>query len=90
MEVMLEIYQTLKTLGMEWREKPGLNIIGRPEDEGASGKDGKDIYYVETRCRIRDVVVRLGGIHTSAGSDHFPLFGMIGTDGPAAVSGRPS
>ncbi|CUA70674.1 carbon catabolite-derepressing protein kinase [Rhizoctonia solani] len=59
MEVMLEIYQTLKTLGMEWREKPGLNIIGRPEDEGAPGKDGKDIYYVETRCRIRDVVVRM-------------------------------
>lgn len=59
MEVMLEIYQTLKTLGMEWREKPGLNIIGRPEDEGAPGKDGKDIYYVETRCRIRDVVVCL-------------------------------
>ncbi|KAJ1306641.1 hypothetical protein OPQ81_007636 [Rhizoctonia solani] len=59
MEVMLEIYQTLKTLGMEWREKPGLNIIGRPGDEGAPGKDGKDIYYVETRCRIRDVVVRM-------------------------------
>ncbi|KAF8757998.1 Adenylate sensor of SNF1-like protein kinase [Rhizoctonia solani] len=59
MEVMLEIYQTLKTLGMEWREKPGLSIIGRPEDEGCPGKDGKDIYYVETRCRIRDVVVRM-------------------------------
>ncbi|CEL61979.1 carbon catabolite-derepressing protein kinase [Rhizoctonia solani AG-1 IB] len=59
MEVMLEIYQTLKTLGMEWREKPGLNIVGRPEDEGCPGKDGKDIYYVETRCRIRDVVVRM-------------------------------
>lgn len=57
MEVMLEIYQTLKTLGMEWREKPNLNILGRSEDEGGNGKDGKDIYYVETRCRIRDVVV---------------------------------
>jgi carbon catabolite-derepressing protein kinase len=63
MEVMLEIYQTLKTLGMEWREKPGLNIISRPEDEGAPGKDGKDIYYVETRCRIRDFVV--------GGADHY-------------------
>lgn len=77
MEVMLEIYQTLKTLGMEWREKPGLNIIGRPEDEGAPGKDGKDIYYVETRCRIRDVVVSVVGICIRWQCNHLFRYGWI-------------
>jgi len=58
MEVMQEIYQTLKTLGMQWREKPHLTkVIGAGEEPNP--KDAMDIYFVETRCRIRDVVVRM-------------------------------
>jgi carbon catabolite-derepressing protein kinase len=75
MEVMLEIYRTLKTLGMEWREKRNLGGLGGLTSSGS--KDGKierarewdgdrpvdlkaaaGIYFVETRARVQDVVVR--------------------------------
>ena len=64
MEVMLEIYQTLKALGMEWKEKGGQWGLGGDgergedeEDEHKWSKEALDIYFVETRCRIREVVV---------------------------------
>ncbi|KAF6761415.1 snf 1 [Ephemerocybe angulata] len=84
MEVMLEIYRTLKTLGMEWKEKRNLGGLGglsmqsrrdpfaagdargragierAREYDGDGGVDLKaaaSIYFVETRCRVQDVVV---------------------------------
>jgi len=68
MEVMLEIYQTLKALGMEWKEKGGQWTLLKPEeqergeeedDESKWSKEALDVYFVETRCRIREVVVRM-------------------------------
>lgn len=74
MEVMLEIYRTLKTLGMEWKEKKTLGGLGgiRPR-RGPGGiervreldgpgpvdlKAASGVYFVETRARVQDVVVR--------------------------------
>lgn len=66
MEVMLEIYQTLKALGMQWKEKGGqwgLNVgedrQEMEDDEQNFSKETLDIYFVETRCRVREVVVRM-------------------------------
>jgi carbon catabolite-derepressing protein kinase len=61
MEVILELYQTLKALGMEWREKGGeWGMKGTEEvDSDSYGKESMDIYFVETRWRVRDVVVRI-------------------------------
>ncbi|GAA6060387.1 hypothetical protein JCM10212_004640 [Sporobolomyces blumeae] len=84
MEVMLEIYRTLKTLKMEWKAKP------RDDDEVDGGEEGEErrrerereradesekqrrrreeeervkkaqeLYFVETRCRMDDVMVRM-------------------------------
>jgi len=54
LEVMLEIYDTLAHLGFQWREKKGPWGVKSPK----SIHDLTDsIYYVETRCRVRDVVV---------------------------------
>jgi len=75
MEVMLEIYRTLKTLGMEWKEKRNLGGLGgipagskkdckieRASEWDGSGhvdlKAAAGIYFVETRARVQDVVVR--------------------------------
>ena len=76
MEVMLEIYKTLKALGMEWKEKKNLGGLGGlkvrkgsvgvgiervKELDGSGGVDLKaaaGIYFVETRARVQDVVVR--------------------------------
>lgn len=75
MEVMLEIYRTLKALGMEWKEKKNLGGLGGIRPRRASGAgiernrtlDGEGtvdlraaagIYFVETRARVQDVVVR--------------------------------
>lgn len=77
MEVMLEIYRTLKTLGMEWKEKKNLGGLGREKknrgrssavierspsndggDESVDLKAAAGIYFVETRARVQDVVVR--------------------------------
>ncbi|OCH92968.1 CAMK/CAMKL/AMPK protein kinase [Obba rivulosa] len=72
MEVMLEIYRTLKALGMEWKEKKDLGGLGglrrdkRAKIERAREYDGagyvdlraaSSIYFVETRARVQDVVV---------------------------------
>ena len=75
MEVMLEIYRTLKALGMEWKEKGDLGGLGgihrgrgseRAKIERAREYDGNyvdlraasSIYFIETRARVQDVVVR--------------------------------
>ncbi|KXN86004.1 Carbon catabolite-derepressing protein kinase [Leucoagaricus sp. SymC.cos] len=73
MEVMLEIYRTLKALGMEWKEKKNLGGLGgikpkrgsvsieRAREYDGNGyvdlKAASGIYFVETRARIQDVVV---------------------------------
>jgi len=73
MEVMLEIYRTLKALGMEWKEKKNLGGLGglkgrrggsgierARELDGTSSVDLKaasSVYFVETRARVQDVVV---------------------------------
>lgn len=76
MEIMLEIYKTLKTLGMEWKEKRNLGGLGgvrtmqksgggieRVKDMDGGGevdlKAASGVYFVETRCRVQDVVVSL-------------------------------
>lgn len=59
MEVMLELYNTLKVLGWEWREKPNFGKKKSLEPgEEADPRDDSDIFFLETRCRIKDVVIR--------------------------------
>ena len=90
LEVMLEIYRTLKTLGFEWKEKDpekkihmdeydndfgevneengkesGLSGTGedmkkrkRKEDEDFL-KKAQALFFIETRCRLEDVMVRM-------------------------------
>ncbi|CAE6421401.1 unnamed protein product [Rhizoctonia solani] len=59
MEVMLELYNTLKSLGWEWREKPNLGREKALEPgEEVDPREGSDIFFLETRCRINDVVIR--------------------------------
>ncbi|KAG9094586.1 Protein kinase [Ceratobasidium sp. 370] len=59
MEVMLELYNTLKVMGWEWREKPNLGKKKTLEPgEEADPRDDSDIFFLETRCRINDVVIR--------------------------------
>lgn len=56
MEVMLEIYETLSALGFEWREKKGVwGVRGKKPEHSHDLNDS--IYLVETRCRVRDIVV---------------------------------
>jgi len=73
MEVMLEIYRTLKALGFEWKRKDADIIevksqkaeeeeMKRSEkrsrkDEEERVKKAQDLYFVETRCRYDDVLV---------------------------------
>ncbi|GAA5896875.1 5'-AMP-activated protein kinase catalytic subunit alpha [Sporobolomyces salmoneus] len=84
MEVMLEIYRTLKTLKMEWKAKPRDAVDGILGEEGEEGskererergeetekqrrrreeeeriKKAQELYFVETRCRMDDVMVRM-------------------------------
>ncbi|KAJ8296763.1 Carbon catabolite-derepressing protein kinase [Rhodotorula toruloides] len=92
MEVMLEIYRTLKALKMEWRVRKGDEEKENEEGGNGGGKDGKEgkegrerersggeesekrrrrreeeervkkaheLYFVETRCRMDDVMVRM-------------------------------
>lgn len=73
MEIMLELYRTLQVLGMEWRAK-APNAKGKDGEEGGddehqqqagekhqhddSGR-GEDLFFVETRWKVNDVVVRM-------------------------------
>ncbi|KAJ6541755.1 snf 1 [Mycena capillaripes] len=66
MEVMLEIYKTLLSMGMEWKEKKHLGCLGRTptgrddysderSDENMRAAAG--IFCIETRARVQDIVV---------------------------------
>ncbi|KAM0793059.1 hypothetical protein ACM66B_000545 [Microbotryomycetes sp. NB124-2] len=72
MEVMLEIYRTLKTLKMEWKPKhhdPDLSKANAEHEEDSKKrrrreeeervKKAQELYFVETRCRMDDVMVRM-------------------------------
>ncbi|KAM0748218.1 Pkinase-domain-containing protein [Meredithblackwellia eburnea MCA 4105] len=68
MEVMLEIYRTLKALKMEWKVKKNVTEdVGEDEDpkkrrrreEEERVKKAQELYFVETRCRMDDVIVRM-------------------------------
>jgi carbon catabolite-derepressing protein kinase len=55
-----QLYNTLKALGWEWREKPNLGQKKALEPgEEPDPREDSDIFFLETRCRIKDVVVRL-------------------------------
>lgn len=70
MEVMLEIYRTLKALNMEWKPKKSTaEEVGsakndeepkkrRRREEEERVKKAQELYFVETRCRMDDVMVR--------------------------------
>lgn len=69
---MLEIYRTLKTLKMEWKPKK-YAVRSEEEERALSGeedskkrrrreeeervKKAQELYFVETRCRMDDVMV---------------------------------
>ncbi|GAA95657.1 uncharacterized protein L969DRAFT_92784 [Mixia osmundae IAM 14324] len=75
MEVMLEIYRTLKVLGFEWKRKD----VSQDQSGGETGSDQREVvhedsksrrrkeeervkkaqalYFVETRCRMDDMMV---------------------------------
>ncbi|KAH9926471.1 kinase-like domain-containing protein [Fomitopsis serialis] len=66
MEVMLEIYRTLKTIGMEWKAKKDLGGLGGAHIERNRELDSphyvdlraaSSIYFIESRARVQDVVV---------------------------------
>lgn len=75
MEVMLEIYRTLKSLGMEWKAKKDLGGLGGVRRTGEKAhiernreldtphyvdlRAASSIYFIETRARVQDVVVRV-------------------------------
>jgi hypothetical protein len=75
MEVMLEIYRTLKTLHMEWKPKKVIESVVGPDDEDPKKKrrreeeervkKAQELYFVETRCRMDDVMVSLYPSHDS-------------------------
>lgn len=52
-----QLYNTLKALGWEWREKPNFGMK-KAQGEEVDPRDDSDIFFLETRCRINDVVVR--------------------------------
>jgi carbon catabolite-derepressing protein kinase len=54
MEVMLEIYRTLKTLGMEWREKKNLGGLGSIHLNGHAGGRRKNGHGKIERAREYD------------------------------------
>lgn len=106
MEVVLEIYRTLKMLGMEWKEKRNLGGLGgiRPQRQRSNTNgakiervkdlDGSDtvdlraaasVYFIETRARVQDVVVR-GDDDDADGADVDPF--VIGAHEPTALHGR--
>ncbi|KAF7307505.1 Non-specific serine/threonine protein kinase [Mycena indigotica] len=67
MEVMLEIYKTLQSMGMEWKKKTNLGSLGRPprerdrhvydERRDEDLRAASSIFCIETRARVQDIVV---------------------------------
>lgn len=80
MEVMAELYKSLKSLGIEWREKRGPWIADAEccatddgyipsEDDSAirgASKDDLDIFTIELRWRKRNIVVSVVVYYTSS------------------------
>ncbi|KZO91640.1 Pkinase-domain-containing protein [Calocera viscosa TUFC12733] len=61
-EVMLEIYGTLQALGMQWKSRREYGDDKDAKDSKAKEKRKErdvDLYFVETRWRMKDVVVRM-------------------------------
>lgn len=121
MEVMLEIYRTLKTLKMEWKAKPCDSAADSQCDDGDEGaakerereraeetekqrrrreeeeriKKAQELYFVETRCRMDDVMVsRTTVLHDRYRCDSWTVLTVLfflfvsGSNGPPAVSDR--
>ena len=75
MEIMLELYRTLQSLGMEWRAKPvpknakgakGDGKDGEAEGEGkeaggsgSAASKGEELFFLETRWKVGHVLVRM-------------------------------
>ncbi|KAF8212510.1 Pkinase-domain-containing protein [Mycena galopus ATCC 62051] len=66
MEVMLEIYKTLLSMRMEWKEKKNLGCLGKTptgrddySDERSDDnmRAAAGIFFIETRARVQDIVV---------------------------------
>ncbi|KAJ6489635.1 snf 1 [Mycena vitilis] len=66
MEVMLEIYKTLLSMGMEWKEKKNLGCLGRTptgrddytdERSDDNMRAAAGIFSIETRAKVQDIVV---------------------------------
>ncbi|KAJ7075340.1 CAMK/CAMKL/AMPK protein kinase [Mycena belliarum] len=67
MEVMLEIYKTLMSMGMQWKEKKNLGCLGRApmgRDDHHGDERSDDnlraaaaIFCIETRGKVNDIVV---------------------------------
>lgn len=75
MEIMLELYRTLQSLGMEWRAKPAAKQAKGSGGDGAAGADdakekgknasgsavskGEELFFLETRWKVGHVLVRM-------------------------------
>ncbi|EST05689.1 Protein kinase domain protein [Kalmanozyma brasiliensis GHG001] len=75
MEIMLELYRTLQSLGMEWRAKPPTKPskpdgdadsshhddgTAKPENgSGSAGSKGEELFFLETRWKVGHVLVRM-------------------------------
>ncbi|SPO32052.1 related to SNF1 - carbon catabolite derepressing ser/thr protein kinase [Ustilago trichophora] len=73
MEIMLELYRTLQSLGMEWRAKPVTkknksksegqdgDAEGGEKEAGGSGaaSKGEELFFLETRWKVGHVLVRM-------------------------------
>jgi carbon catabolite-derepressing protein kinase len=99
MEVMHEIYKTLQQLGMQWKRKPEfVDEHGKPvsqttlRDKRAKDKQNEinqGLYFVETRCKIDDVVVsptiaRIFWFNSSC-LNFDSSYSTLGTHGLAAI-----
>ncbi|EJU00526.1 Pkinase-domain-containing protein [Dacryopinax primogenitus] len=60
-EVMLEIYGTLQALGMQWKSRREYSDDKDAKDKSKEKRKERDVdlYFVETRWRMKDVVVRM-------------------------------
>lgn len=105
MEVMVEIYRTLKTLGFEWKTKdltltedmlPGAAGPSDPDelrrkqrkDDEDKIKKVQELFFIETRCRMDDVLVRFPSLHLLAPGHSKQPFRSTGTNGSSTVSDR--
>ncbi|PWN39346.1 Pkinase-domain-containing protein [Ceraceosorus guamensis] len=109
MEIMLELYRTLQVLGMEWRAHTPTKSRGQPDGGGQDNgevdhdedfRDNEELFFVETRWRARNVVVRMNlQLYRVDDSNylvdfrnvgHVRLDGMRESKGSAAAEGGPT